>query len=165
MENKDRLNAKKSLDDLNKSLKKLSRITMFILFWFKFLRYLVLWGGVSIGAIWSILPVMFFWTGDYFYLKVFGTVPFCVLALYFIFHGISETIRFSTKKSDDKYKMGGNIGDSKSDLKSALKKQEEVIVNTTNTTVELLRLMNVFLTSNGTNNGKQENTTEGKKND
>lgn len=75
----------------------LNRLTNLYLFWLRLGQYMVIWTVVSICIGWIILPVLFLWTGDYWYLKAFGTVPFISIAMLFVLYGLKITFDVKDK--------------------------------------------------------------------
>lgn len=86
-----------SLKDLEKQMRFVTFLILMGVVWIKWLRYIVLWCTVALGIWWITLPVFFFWTINYWYLKMFGTIPFITFGFYIFIHGINETLKYSSK--------------------------------------------------------------------
>ncbi len=96
--NSDKKSGEEILKDLNKSIKKINRISNFMIFTLNFLKYAVLWAGISFFIYMTILPILFFWTEDYLYLKIFGTTIFGTIALSLLGWGLLQTHKYTKLK-------------------------------------------------------------------
>lgn len=154
-----------SLKDLEKQMRFVTFLILMGVAWIKWLRYIVLWCTVALGIWWITLPVFFFWTTDYWYLKMFGTIPFIGFACMFLLFGLNETFKYSSKKENnatDEFKEAMNLSEE-------LMKHEQVMRNNIETTMAILAATDKLMSSieqikNKNSNGKQNDITTEPKN-
>lgn len=148
-ENKSGLeNLEKTLKSAEKTINRIYMFTKLLIAILNFLKYVVIWTSVSFFIYMCVLPILFIWTGDYIHLKILGTIIFGILALTFFGWGIFKTIecfKFSkeNKKSNEE-RLDESLKKSSESWTDVLKRQEAIISNTTDTTLQMVHLKNII---------------------
>lgn len=93
--------ASDAIKGINKTVKSLNRMMMFLLFVIKVLKYGTVWISSLFLIGWIMLLVAFIWTINYHYLKLFFTIPIVGVIILIICYALIESIKISQKEKQN----------------------------------------------------------------